>query len=125
MGILLSILSLSGIILLLIVVNNQHKSIRHLKYHVNLLKGKNLIDHDSINQKFNDFSTQNSKVIENVEQNITRSNTELHSLIRNTKVEIEGNTKYYLNSWKNSNDFKNMLDLIIKAENSGNQKNNY
>ena len=54
-----------------------------------------------------------------------KSEAELHAKIRYTKIDIQENTKLYLNSWKNSNDFKNMLDLIIKAENSGNQKNNY
>ena len=112
MGIILSILYTLSIIILSIIINNQFKSIKELKFHVDLLKGRNK-------------STWNFNSFIDLDNQFKKSEAELHAKIRYTKIDIQENTKLYLNSWKNSNDFKNMLDLIIKAENSGNQKNNY
>ena len=78
-----------------------------------------------ISEKLNTFHSKNVNRIDDLDNQFKKSEAELHAKIRYTKIDIQENTKLYLNSWKNSNDFKNMLDLIIKAENSGNQKNNY
>jgi hypothetical protein len=45
--------------------------------------------------------------------------------INHSKENIEVSTKKYLNGWRNSTEFKTMLELIKKSEQSSTTKNTY
>ena len=105
MGIILSILYTLSIIILSIIINNQFKSIKELKFHVDLLKGRNLLDHTSISEKLNTFHSKNVNRIDDLDNQFKKSEAELHAKIRYTKIDIQENTKLYLNSWKNQKDY--------------------
>ncbi len=125
MGIILSSASLLIIALLGNIIRKNIKTINNLEYNVELLKNANKLDHNKVNQKFDKFEHNYNKKLYNLKTEISESQINLSNKITSGDLNVEESTKKYLNSWRNSTEFKTMLELIKKAEQSSTTKNIY
>ena len=56
---------------------------------------------------------------------VDKLRSEFENEIQENRKSMEVSTKQYLNNWRNSTEFKSMLELIKQAERSSDSKNVY
>jgi hypothetical protein len=125
MGTILSLLFIPIIAILGYVVKQNIKLIKELEFNVDILKNANKLDHNKVKQKLDAFELKYKKQLANFKTELSDTRVNLTQELNHSKKNIEISTKEYLNGWKNSTEFKTMLELIKKSEQSSTTKNVY
>jgi F0F1-type ATP synthase membrane subunit b/b' len=125
MGTILSLLFIPIIAVLGYIVKQNIKLIKELEFNVDLLKNANKLDHNKVNQKLDAFELKYKKQLANFKTELQETRVNLTQEINHSKENIEVSTKKYLNGWRNSTEFKTMLELIKKSDQSSTTKNTY
>jgi hypothetical protein len=67
----------------------------------------------------------NNDIFERITASVNARLNRLENEIQENRKSMEVSTKQYLNNWRNSTEFKSMLELIKQAERSSDSKNIY
>jgi Na+-transporting NADH:ubiquinone oxidoreductase subunit NqrC len=123
--IVLSIVNFVVIAFIAYITYEQVKKSRNLEHDVSILKRAKKLDHTRFNQSFKSHEHYTKREIKELAQHVSNLKGEFEKEILDNRKVMEVSTKEYLNNWRNSTEFKSMLELIRQAERSGDSKNIY
>ena len=123
--IVLTIINFVAIAIICYVAYEQKKQANNIQRDVEVLKRAKRLDHSKFNQQFDKFSHSCKSKMNKLHVSVDKLRSEFENEIQENRKSMEVSTKQYLNNWRNSTEFKSMLELIKQAERSSDSKNVY